>query len=207
MRAQTPPRGSGCTLALVPAAVAISVGSVDDIPELRDAFLSLHDHHRRTSLVALTEPDERAWKARAATYHQHFGEGRALLHLARIEGRCLGYAFTVLHDGSDDTFPLGAGYAELYTLAVLPDARGAGIGTSLLDAVDAELAARKVPHLSVAVMACNEAAIRLYRRRGLVAGELVMYRIGDGVATRARDPEATPTGPGPRSLGGPTMNP
>jgi ribosomal protein S18 acetylase RimI-like enzyme len=165
----------------VPAAVAISVGSADDVPELRDVFLSLHEHHRRTSLVALTEPDERAWRARAATYEQYFGEDRALLHLARIDGRCVGYAFTVLHDGSDDTFPLGAVYAELYTLAVLSESRGSGIGTMLLDAVDAELDARRVPHLTVAVMADNEAAIRLYRRRGLLPGELVMYRLGRAV--------------------------
>jgi ribosomal protein S18 acetylase RimI-like enzyme len=87
----------------------------------------------------------------------------------------------VLHDGSDDTFPLGAGYAELYTLAVLSESRGSGIGTMLLDAVDAELDARRVPHLTVAVMADNEAAIRLYRRRGLLPGELVMYRLGRAV--------------------------
>jgi len=66
----------------------------------------------------------------------------------------------VIHDGSDDTFPLGAGYAELYTLAVLSESRGAGIGTMLLDALDAELAGREVPHLTVAVMTDNEAAIR-----------------------------------------------
>jgi ribosomal protein S18 acetylase RimI-like enzyme len=51
----------------------------------------------------------------------------------------------------------------------------------LLDAVDAELDARRVPHLTVAVMADNEAAIRLYRRRGLLPGELVMYRLGRAV--------------------------
>lgn len=164
------------------AEIAISIGAVEQIPELRDVFLSLHDHHRRVSLVPLTEPDERAWRARVATYQQFFDDGRALLQLARIDGRCVGYAFTVLHDGSDDTFALGAGYAELYTLAVLPESRGAGIGTALLDAVDAELAAREVPHLTVAVMAQNEAAIRLYTRRRLVPGELVMYRIGGDVA-------------------------
>ena len=159
------------------AEVTISVGSVDEIPELREAFLSLHDHHRRISLVALTEPDERAWSARVATYRQYFDERRALLHVARVDERCRGYAFTVLHDGSDDTFPMGAGYAELYTLAVLPEYRGAGIGTSLLDAVDAVLEERGIPHLTVAVMASNEAAIRLYRRRGLQPGELIMYRV------------------------------
>jgi ribosomal protein S18 acetylase RimI-like enzyme len=162
----------------VGSAVDIIPGSVTDIPQLRDAFLSLHDHHRRLSAVALTEPHERAWTARVSTYEQYFAEGRALLHLARIEGRCVGYALTVLHPGSDDTFPLGAGYAELYTLAVLPDLRGSGIGSALLDAVDSALSIRAIANLTVAVMCTNEPAIRLYRRRGLIPAELILYRIG-----------------------------
>jgi ribosomal protein S18 acetylase RimI-like enzyme len=156
----------------------ISVGSVSDVPLLRDAFLSMHEHHRRRSAVTLTEPDERAWSERVSTYEQHFAAGRALLHVARIDGSCVGYAFTVLHPGSDDTFPLGAGYAELYTLAVVPGSRGSGIGSALLDAMDATLRARAIPNLMVAVMGANEAAIRLYRRRGLIPGELILYRIG-----------------------------
>jgi ribosomal protein S18 acetylase RimI-like enzyme len=145
---------------------------------LRSAFLSMHEHHRSVSRVALTEPDERAWTARVSTYEEYFAQSRALLHMARLDGRCVGYAFTVLHPGSDDTFPLGAGYAELYTLAVLAELRRSGIGSALLNAVDAALADRAIPNLTVAVMAHNEAAIRLYRRRGLIAGELLMYRIG-----------------------------
>jgi ribosomal protein S18 acetylase RimI-like enzyme len=157
--------------------VEISTGSVRDIPELRAAFLSLHEHHRALSLIALTEPDERAWTARVSTYEEYFAENRALLHVARLDGRCVGYTFTVVHPGSDDTFPLGAGYAELYTLAVLPESRRSGIGTALLDAVDEALADRAIPNLTVAVMPQNEAAIRLYRRRALIPGELIMYRI------------------------------
>jgi ribosomal protein S18 acetylase RimI-like enzyme len=164
------------------AAYEISSGSAADIPELKAAFLSLHDHHRAVSAVALTQPEDRAWAARIRTYEQCFAADRALLHLARIGGRCVGYAFTVLHPGSDDAFPLGAGYAELYTLAVLPKLRGLGIGTALLDVVDAALADAAIPNLTVAVMAQNDAAIRLYRRRGLVPGELIMYRIGGGIA-------------------------
>ncbi len=88
--------------------------------------------------------------------------------------------------GTDDTFPLGAGYGELYTLAVLPQSRGSGVGTALPDAVDAALADRAITNLTVALMAQNEAAIRLYRWRGLTPGELIMYRIGPqpDVATR-----------------------
>jgi ribosomal protein S18 acetylase RimI-like enzyme len=164
------------------AAYEISPGSATDIPELKTAFLSLHDHHRALSAVALTEPDDRAWAERMRTYEQYFAEDRALLHLARIGAQCVGYAFAVLHAGSDDTFPLGAGYAELYTLAVLPEWRGSGIGTALLDVVDAALKDAAIPNLTVAVMAQNDAAIRLYRRRGLVPGELIMYRIGGRIA-------------------------
>ena len=168
-----------CTLTFVSRAVEINAGSAGDIPQLREAFLSLHDHHRRLSAVVLTEPDERAWAARVSTYEDYFAEGRALLHLGLIAGRCVGYALTVLHRGSDDTFPLRAGYAELYTLAVVPDARGSGIGSALLDAVEAELSNRGIANLTVAVMCANEAAIRLYRRRGFIPGELILYRIGD----------------------------
>jgi ribosomal protein S18 acetylase RimI-like enzyme len=164
-------------------AYEISRGSVADIPQLRAVFLSLHDYHRSLSAVALTEPDGHAWAERVRTYEQHFAEDRALLHVARSAGRCVGYAFTVRHAGSDDTFPLGAGYAELYTLAVLPESRGFGIGTALLDVVDSALADAAIPSLTVAVMGQNEAAIRLYRRRGLVPGELIMYRIGDLVTS------------------------
>lgn len=162
------------------ATCEIRQGAPSDIPQLRAIFLSLHDHHRTVSAVALTEPDERAWQERAATYEHHFAQERALLHLAHTDAGCVGYAFTILQPGSDDTFPLGAGYAELYTLAVLPQWRGAGVGTALLDAVDAALTGAGIPSLTVAVMAHNDAAIRFYRRRGLVPGELIMYRVGAG---------------------------
>jgi len=170
----------------VRAGFEINTGSVRDIPELRAAFLSLHKHHRALSRIALTEPDERAWTERVSTYEEYFAEGRALLHVARLDGRCVGYALTVLHRGSDDTFPMGAGYAELYTLAVLPAWRGSGVGTALLDAVDAALADRAIPNLTVALMSENEAAIRLYRRRGLLPGELIMYRIGSSSSDAAK---------------------
>jgi ribosomal protein S18 acetylase RimI-like enzyme len=157
-------------------AVTITVGSDDEIPHLREPFLALHQHHRELTPIALTEPDDRAWAARAATYAQHFADGRGLLHIAWADDRCVGYAFTVFHDGDDDTFPLSGGYGELYTLAVLPECRGAGIGGRRLDLVDDALDVRGVDTLSVAVMAANDAAIRLYQRRGLVPVELVMYR-------------------------------
>lgn len=112
------------------AAYEISPGFVGDIPALKAACLSLHDHHRALSAVRADRARRSCLGRTVRTYEQHFAADQALLRVARIEGRCVGYAFTVLHPGSDDAFPLGAGYAELYTLAVLPEARGLGIGTA-----------------------------------------------------------------------------
>ena len=55
--------------------------------------------------------------------------------------------------------------------------RGHGIGTALLDAVDAELASRGVTDLMIGVMEGNDGARRLYESRGLVPGWLQLYRL------------------------------
>jgi ribosomal protein S18 acetylase RimI-like enzyme len=159
--------------------VQISDGDADQIDRLRPVFLTLHDHHRAFSAVALTEPAERAWTERASTYAEYFVSGRALLHLATHREQCVGYALTVVHDTNDDTFPMAPRYAELYTLAVLPEWRGSGLGSRLMDAVDAALQDAGIPNLTVAVMAGNNDAVRFYQRRGLVPGEIMLYRLGD----------------------------
>ena len=71
---------------------------------------------------------------------------------------------------------MGELYAELYSLSVARGSRGHGIGTMLLDFVDAELASRGIAALTVAVMVGNSDAQRLYERRGLQPAEIVLYR-------------------------------
>jgi ribosomal protein S18 acetylase RimI-like enzyme len=90
----------------------------------------------------------------------------------------VGYAFVRLEQGADDTFPIGERYAELYSLSVAPEWRGQGLGTRLLDFVDAELASRGIRDLIVSVMLGNTDAQRLYERRGLRPAEIVLYRFG-----------------------------
>jgi len=65
------------------------------------------------------------------------------------------------------------------TLSVAPNSRGGGIGTALMDAVDAELERRGVHSLEIAVMAGNDRARAFYERRGLRVGELLLFRFGD----------------------------
>jgi ribosomal protein S18 acetylase RimI-like enzyme len=159
----------------------ISRAGAERLDELRPLFLALHEHHRHVTPrpIPLVESDDAAWAARREGYAEYLADGSGFLHVADRDGAAVGYAFTVLRDATDDTFPLAPRYAELYSLAVAPEARGAGIGSQLMDAVDELIAGLGVSALQVAVMAENEDAIRLYRRRGLVTGEILMYRFAD----------------------------
>ena len=64
-------------------------------------------------------------------------------------------------------------------LSVALEARGSGIGGLLLDAVDELLLAEGDLPLTIAVMTDNEDALRFYQRRGLVPGEVVLFRFPD----------------------------
>jgi ribosomal protein S18 acetylase RimI-like enzyme len=77
----------------------------------------------------------------------------------------------------DDTWVSGDRVAEIETLVVAPAARGTGAGSALLDAVDAELAAKGIDDVLIAAFVTNTDAIRLYERRGFRPASLHMIRL------------------------------
>jgi ribosomal protein S18 acetylase RimI-like enzyme len=156
--------------------VRVSRTEGDRLAELEPLFLALHRHHSRVTDLPLTAPPARAWAERRASYERHLADGNAMLHVAEHDHTLVGYAFTIIHDATDDTFPLAPRFAELYTLSVAPAARGKGVGSLLLDALERDLDALAVSAIQVAVMARNTDAIRFYQRRGLIPGELLLYR-------------------------------
>lgn len=156
-------------------AIAVSRAGSEGIDGLRDLFLAMHRHHRAVVDLPLVD-DEEAWQERRRTYRAWFAEDRALLFVARAADEPVGYALVVLHEGANDTFPLAPRYAEVYTLSVAEEARGAGVGGRLLDAVDDVIAREGDLPLVISVMAQNTDALRFYTRRGLAPGEIVLYR-------------------------------
>ena len=58
--------------------------------------------------------------------------------------------------------------AFLITLTVLPEYRGRGVGSALLDGIEASLRERGVADLVIDAVTSNPEAIRLYERRGAV---------------------------------------
>ncbi|MBV9192947.1 MAG: GNAT family N-acetyltransferase [Solirubrobacterales bacterium] len=166
----------------------LEVAGVERVDELRELWLHLHHHHRSVvGTLPLIDDDELSWQRRRALYIARISSGTGFLVLAINRDVVVGYAVVCIQEGPDDTFPVGERYAELYSLSVAPDRRGQGIGTRLLDFVDDELARRSIVDLTVAVMVGNDDALRLYARRGLRPGELVLYRFG---ARGQRTPES-----------------
>ena len=167
--------------------VAIAAAGAERVDELEPLWLALHRHHRAVAAAPVVADDAASWERRRSWYLEMLaGGGDDVILIAESEGKPVGYAFLHMHQGPDDTWPVGERWAEVVSLSVLPGARGAGVGTALLDAVDAELERRGVRDLQVSVMAGNADAIRLYERRGLRPAELVLFRFGpepDGEAT------------------------
>jgi ribosomal protein S18 acetylase RimI-like enzyme len=153
----------------------IDLLGVDDVDELRELWLQLHHHHQTVSPVGPFVDDEASWPVRRAGYVQILsGDGFALA--ARSEGELVGYAVVRMHERPDDSWQLGSPYAEVWTLVVDERHRGEGIGSSLLDEVDARLERQGVRGLVIGLMVGNEGARRLYESRGLTPGWLQLYR-------------------------------
>ena len=149
---------------------------------LESLWIALHRHHRTVvpSAAMLVDDDSVSWSRRRALYGGWMETGDALVLVARRGGAPVGYAVAHLQDGPDDTFAVGARYAELYSLSVAPEGRGGGVGTALMDALDERLDELGIVDLSIGVMARNEDAIRFYRKRGLVPVEVFLWRFGTG---------------------------
>lgn len=156
----------------------IALAGLDELNDVEHLWRSLHTHHHGIAQVTLVADDDVSWQRRRDWYRSMMADGEAFLLIARSEGRPVGYAFVEIRPGPDDTWPVGDRLAELTSLSVAPEARGRGLGTALMDAVDAELERRGVHDLEVAVMAGNERALRFYERRGLKLGELLLFRFG-----------------------------
>lgn len=140
-----------------------------DIPELgliEPLWNSLREHHAKVT-PDLGEPRPRAesWRRRRSEYEAWLEDGDAFVLLAERSGVGVGYAMVHVRSGSP-TWPLGERAGEIETLSVLPEERGQGTGSALLEAVRVELSAEGIRELSLHVMHTNSDAMRFYERHG-----------------------------------------
>ncbi|MFI5005363.1 MAG: GNAT family N-acetyltransferase [Solirubrobacterales bacterium] len=152
--------------------------SVISIPEdrfddLAPLWRMLYEHHRALAphLRDREVSFERAWETRRGLEREWLhSEPHSFVLAAQDTGRLVGYAFVRVRSGHGFAAAWRASHplAELVTLVVVPDARGQGVGSMLLDAVDARLRELGVEDMAIAVLTTNTDAARLYERRGAV---------------------------------------
>jgi ribosomal protein S18 acetylase RimI-like enzyme len=151
--------------------VAITHGSASDIPRLEPLWVAVHHQHQAAMPeLAPYVSDQVTWRERRGLYEELFRKPGTFLLLASIGDRLVGYALAHLTPVGEswigDTWKTGDRIAELESISVLPEHRGAGIGSALIDEVHQELEGMGIEDVIVGALPRNEGAIRLYERFG-----------------------------------------
>ncbi|HEY3758120.1 MAG TPA: GNAT family N-acetyltransferase [Solirubrobacteraceae bacterium] len=153
----------------MPEPPAISIRRLDptDLNRVEPLWNALREHHASvTPAAGAPRPRADSWARRRAQYERWLSERDAFVLIAELDGAAVGYAMVHLRVGSP-TWPASERAGEVETLSVLPSARGGGIGTLLLRAVEDELAELGVEEFSLHVVSNNDKAMAFYERHGL----------------------------------------
>ena len=151
--------------------VEVRRGSLADLESLEPLWLTVH--HRHAEAMPELAPyvsDEQSWAVRRTLYTELLAKPDTVLLLAGVDAELVGYGLAHVTAADQtwvaDTWTSGARVGEIESLGVLPAHRGRGIGSTLLTALERELAAGGVHDLVLGVLPGNDAAIRLYERHG-----------------------------------------
>jgi ribosomal protein S18 acetylase RimI-like enzyme len=151
-------------------ATTITVAGRESVDRLEELWVSLSRHHAAVApelegVFGPVRPEGDSWAERRALYEEWLAEPDGFALIAESDARPVGYA-VVSARAPEETWSSGR-VAELQTLAVLPEHRGHGIGTKLVERMHEELVRRDIGHFTVAVIASNTDAVRFYERLGL----------------------------------------
>ena len=149
------------------AGVPVETVAADEIDTLGPLWHALHRHHQALA------PELGPFVDHGASWGHMRGliaadDGGFLLRAGPAERPAAMAWVTISRDDPlwADTWVTGREVAEIRILVVADDERGGGLGSALLDEVDARLAGAGVHDQVVAAIAPNTAAVRLYERRG-----------------------------------------
>jgi ribosomal protein S18 acetylase RimI-like enzyme len=167
----------------MPAPVQIRPGGPHDVDRLEPLWVSVH--HRHTESMPELAPyvdDATTWAERRAVYRELLAKPDSVLLLAALEDALVGYGLAHVLRAEEtwvpDTWVTGPRIGEIESLAVLPEHRGRGLGTELLDRLERELHAQGVTDLVIGVLPGNDGAVRMYERRGYRPTWMYLSRFG-----------------------------
>ena len=149
----------------------VRVGSADDLDLVEPLWVAVHHRHIESMpQLAPYVTDAETWVARRKLYEDLLAKPDTLLLLAIVGDETVGYGLThvmpVADSWIEDTWRTGDRIGEIESLSVLPEYRGGGLGSELLERLETHLHERGVDDLILGALAGNDDAIRLYERRG-----------------------------------------
>jgi ribosomal protein S18 acetylase RimI-like enzyme len=167
-------------------------GGAADLELLEPLWVAVHHQHQQ----AMPElrpyvSDAETWRERRALYDRLFADHDPILLLGRQAGRLAGYALGYTMPATAtwlaDTWATGEHIGEVESLSVLPEYRGRGLGSRLLDELHEGLRQQGVRDVILGALAGNDDAIRLYRRHGYRPTWLYLSRLeGRDASERSR---------------------
>jgi len=158
--------------------VSFTVRGAECLDLLEPLWLALFDHHHEVGDAGLpTIARELSWPRRRRLYEELFAEPGTFVILAEQGGRPVGYSLNHLRPKPDDSWDTSDVIGVVETLVLLPDVRGAGVGTALMDASEDELARRGAVTMLTAVLEGNDRTRDFYLRRGMMPTVTYLMRL------------------------------
>lgn len=149
----------------------IRAGDAADLDAVAPLWTAVH--HQHTQVMPELAPyvnDDETWRVRRTLYEELVAKVDTLLLLVFLDDRAVGYGLAHILDRADtwiaDTWVTGPRIGEIESVSVLPELRGSGIGSELLDRLEEHLRDHGVDDLILGALPGNTDAIRLYERRG-----------------------------------------
>ncbi|AXR78303.1 GNAT family N-acetyltransferase [Natrarchaeobaculum sulfurireducens] len=149
-------------------AIEIDHARVDELEAITDMWVALARSQRSHGSCVRADVNRQTMRETLAAHLTADG-----LLVARIDGDPVGFASVSVERGALD---LDATRGTLSNLYVEPAYRDRGIGSKLLEAVDASFSEAGVDVVTLEVMAENDAARRFYHRHGFETFRVTMHR-------------------------------
>jgi ribosomal protein S18 acetylase RimI-like enzyme len=156
-------------------ALDITRGGAELLDHVRPLWLALRTHHNTIAPdLGPVRDDDDTWRRRRAQYEGWLADERCFVLLARRQHHVVGYAFVRVAEAASPTWTTPQTIVDVETLSVAPEARGAGVGTRLLELVRDEVDRHGYDGLQLTAAAQNRDALRFYEREGFTPAFVVL---------------------------------
>jgi ribosomal protein S18 acetylase RimI-like enzyme len=149
----------------------VRTGSAADLDHVGPLWVAVHHQHAETMpQLAPYVGDGETWRIRQVLYEDLLAKTDTLLLLAFAGEAAVGYGLAhvlpVDETWIPDTWEARSRIGEIESVSVLPQYRGSGLGSELLNRLEQHLYAVGVKDLILGALPGNTDAIRLYERCG-----------------------------------------